>query len=115
MNQLQARASSVAVTAEGLRKGLDKDSQIEALREELESERTQAASRLQELKFEIDRLRKAKQDLECGVAAVDMKVLNEESEEVKRLREELAEVRTAPSILVHSRFLPPAEWRSRDE
>jgi hypothetical protein len=63
--------------------------QISRLREELEEERRLHLSQLNELKFEIDKLRKAKKEIEAKYSGVDMDRVKAEIDQAAKLSEEL--------------------------
>jgi hypothetical protein len=67
--------------------------QVSRLREELEEERRLHTSQLHELKFEIDKLRKAKKELEAKYAGVDIERVKTESDHTAKLLEELNRVK----------------------
>lgn len=74
--------------------------------EELDEERRLHTSQAHELKFEIDRLRKAKKEQEARFAGVDPDAVKSTGDQAVRLEEELQKAREE-----HSREI--AEMRSR--
>lgn len=80
-----AAAGSAPGRGEELRRELDAEATIAALKEELQAAQRSA----HELRFERDQVRKDKRELEAKFAGVDMKAVAEESEEVRRLRRQV--------------------------
>jgi trimeric autotransporter adhesin len=91
-----AAAAAAAAAARGGLVGVGAVAlEVERLRGELAHAREEARLRQEELGYELDRLRKAKKDLECRAAGVDMAAVSADAEEVVRLRAALAEARAS--------------------
>jgi len=88
--------------------GGDLASKLELARvvDELEESRRRHTTQVQELKFEIDRVRKAKKEMEAQLGGVDVPKMQSQAEDVKQLEKQISDLK-----LTHEREKADLEAR----